>query len=151
MCKMSSFILELFFIIVSRGENYLDSIAEKILIGNIWGELRILICERNNEAFSTGLLSFSPTSLFVQRIWALWGIPLFSLFSNKPSFLGTPANDFGGSVPGGQQDKCFIWNFIWFGVSPLLWAHKAGVCGYSGKTHHLSEMFGRAGEAGMNR
>ena len=44
-----------FIIISTRAENCLDSFVEKAPIGNVWGELRILIGKRNNEGFSTCL------------------------------------------------------------------------------------------------
>lgn len=45
----------IFIIISTRAENCLDSFVEKVPIGNVWGELRILIGKRNNEGFSTCL------------------------------------------------------------------------------------------------
>lgn len=39
---MSSFAVDLFFIIFTSAENCLGSFAEKILIGNIWGEFMLI-------------------------------------------------------------------------------------------------------------
>ena len=90
-------------IISTRAENCLDSFVEKAPIGNVWGELRILIGKRNNEGFST-CLRFS-LHFFFFCVCTCWGFelcegsPSWLLFSSNPCFWDNPANDFWGSVP----------------------------------------------------
>lgn len=125
-----------FKIMFTSTENGLDSFAEKLLVGNIWGEEFILICKRTNEAFSTRL-RFSLQSIFALRLRALGRISLLPPVLQQAQLPGHSRSRFLGFCARGWRGKRFVWSFIWLGVASLLWAHKVRVRGYSGKTHHL--------------
>lgn len=100
MCETSSFTLELlFFIIFTSTENGLDFfffLQRKYWLVISWGEFRIFMYKRNNEALST-CLDFNLQIFLWWRFELCEGFSFCSLFSSYP---GAPANDFWGSVPG---------------------------------------------------